>query len=200
MGLQPSEGERIESSIARHDRPRPGSLRPRHETGSTEAADRTAIGDLGRREVGVSLHQLATSIHAATGTSTTGHETGSRPCGSTARSATAPARAVPLHQSATIDLRQGHDGWGDQSGSAPGPADQPRDLAACAGEASALYQLGELAHRIGLGHAAATLVAICGVIDQSIGHGEVEADHQRLVDLLAALWRWHDGRTDQRCD
>jgi tetratricopeptide (TPR) repeat protein len=57
----------------------------------------------------------------------------------------------------------------------------------CAGEAATFYQLGIVAANSGRLVEGARLIALCFLIDQSIGHGDTESDFQALSQLAAEL-------------
>jgi tetratricopeptide (TPR) repeat protein len=93
--------------------------------------------------------------------------------------------AATSHQLATIDLNEGH----------YGPAREKFEKALAmrqaigdrAGEAATLFQLGSLAHRMGRGDVGARLLALCWMIDQAIGLGDVENDFRNLSGLCREL-------------
>ena len=62
---------------------------------------------------------------------------------------------------------------------------QPIDFPA--GEAAAFFQLGMLANELQRTAEAAPLVALCWLIDRSIGHGDADSDFKSLSALCRKL-------------
>ncbi|MCI0489842.1 MAG: CHAT domain-containing protein [Blastocatellia bacterium] len=93
--------------------------------------------------------------------------------------------AEAWHGLATIDLRVGdYEGAKDKFQKSLQITQQ---IGNRAGEAATFYQLGFLASGIGRTAEGARLVALCYLIDRSIGHGDTESDFRALTQMVSQL-------------
>jgi len=93
--------------------------------------------------------------------------------------------AATLHQLATIDLRRGeYDSAFQKFETALGIEKRIGDRA---GEAATFFQLGQLTAELGQLAGGVRLVALCYLIDASIGHGDAQSDFQSLSGMASKL-------------
>lgn len=93
--------------------------------------------------------------------------------------------AATLHQLATVDLREGK--YGSARDLFQQSLDIVQQIGDRAGEAATFFNLGRLAAQQGNTEAGLHLLAICFLIDQSIGHGDTQSDLQAVLDLATQL-------------
>lgn len=93
--------------------------------------------------------------------------------------------AVTLHNLASIDLELGE--YESARRGFESALAIRRDLGERAGVAETFHQLGGLAYLMGRQEEGVRLVALCWIIDQSIGHGDAGSDLQTLAGLCQAL-------------
>ena len=93
--------------------------------------------------------------------------------------------AATWHQLATIDLLRGdYDAVRQKFETALKIMQQIGDRA---GEGATFFQLGQLAAKQGRSAEGTRLVALCYMIDASIGHGDTESDLQSLSKMASQI-------------
>jgi tetratricopeptide (TPR) repeat protein len=93
--------------------------------------------------------------------------------------------AVTLHQLASIDLNEGN--YKEAREKFIKVLEMRQQIGDRAGEATTFYQIGFTAFKSGKLVEGMRLVALCFLIDQSIGHGETQSDLQMLSQMAAQL-------------
>ena len=93
--------------------------------------------------------------------------------------------ANTLHQLATIDLNEG--AYAGARALFQQSLEIKQQIGDRAGEAATFYQIGSLAVRQGKSGAGLPLLAICFLIDQSIGHGDTQSDLRAVLSVAAQL-------------
>ncbi len=98
--------------------------------------------------------------------------------------------AATWHNLATIDLRQGDYAAAREKFERSLATHQ--QIGDVYGEAATFFQLGSLAATSGRPAEGVRLVALCYVIDRSIGHGDAESDLRALSEMASQLGRNQD--------
>jgi tetratricopeptide (TPR) repeat protein len=93
--------------------------------------------------------------------------------------------AATLHSLATIDLNEGS--YQEAREKFIKVLEMSQQIGDRAGEAQTFYQIGFTAFKSGQLVEGMRLVALCFLIDQSIGHGETQSDLQALSQMVAQL-------------
>ena len=93
--------------------------------------------------------------------------------------------AAIWHQLATIDLREGNCPAARENFQKSLEIEQ--QIGDRPGEAATFYQLGFLAGKMGRSGEGLRLVALCCLIDKSIGHGDTESDFKALSGMASGL-------------
>ncbi len=106
-------------------------------------------------------------------------------CLATAGESEPKEAAVALHQLASIDLNVGD--YDSARLNFQKSLEITQQIGDRAGEAATFYQLGIMAYQSGRAVEGMRLVAMCFLIDQSIGHGDTESDFKMLSQMAAQL-------------
>ncbi|HMH48714.1 MAG TPA: tetratricopeptide repeat protein [Candidatus Acidoferrum sp.] len=89
--------------------------------------------------------------------------------------------AATWHNLASIDLDEGH--YPAARANFERALTMHQEIGDRAAEAATFFQLGMLADRLGRTEGGARLVALCWMIDRTIGHGDADSDFQSLAGL-----------------
>src|SRR5207302_875115 len=89
------------------------------------------------------------------------------------------------HQMASIDLHE--DNYAAAGEKFQKALEMRQQIGNPVGEAATFYQLGMLALETGRSEEGVRLVALCFLIDQSIGHGDTESDFRALSGMASHL-------------